>query len=221
MANCDPCFINTQIVIKPQSCIAKFIFTPDLYMTPQSNEICPINVEIFKNCKEDYKIILLDDDGCSLNEIIINCSQYNILDIQENFIDLSYSILNLYEFTDSSFNQILQINANNLQLVNEYVNFEKSAYQYRCVESSYINLWANDCYFNCEILDDTNQMEAYINNFNNTKDSISALQIYSLTNDFIKLRTFVIKKLCKCGNLLINEYLPNTNNCQKLNGCCN
>ena len=146
--NCGPCYLNTNIILKDlSSCEGIFSFGPDNLTIPgpcgltgPNTKICPLDVNVLENCKGDYKITILDDNGCNLACILLRCSQFEIIPLS----DLSDNIAALYEAnlpTGYSQAQIVQINANNLNLVGEYVAFEEAAYFHRQVTQSYLNLW--------------------------------------------------------------------------------
>ena len=161
-------FFNTQIVLDLSSCKGIFTFEPDSFTSPGpcgltglNKSICSLDVNILINCKGDYKITLLDNNSCCLSILLLKWSQYKIQPINE----LNYGVNNLFSSTGKT--HLIQINANNLNLMGEYISFEDAAYYYRRVEQNYLNLWcgAENNGFICNILGNTNNvMQAIINN---------------------------------------------------------
>jgi hypothetical protein len=149
--NCGPCYLNTNIILKDdKDCQGIFTFGPDPITIPGpcglngvNTHICALNVNVLKNCKDDLKIVLLDDNGCALDTLVLRCSQYeleNVEDIEPKAVRAIYedSLPTGYSAATA---KIVKINANNLNLVGEYVSFEETAYYYRRVTQSYLNLW--------------------------------------------------------------------------------
>jgi len=220
--NCDSCYLNTQILLNPNSCEGVFVFTPDPLTVPgpcgltgPNTHICPLDVNILENCKGDYKITLLDDNGCALDTLVLRCSQFKIRDISEAVVDPV-----LEELYDSNFTKIIQLNADNLNLIGEYVAMEETAYFYRRVSQTYLNLWcgAESKGLVCQILENVdNAILSLVDN----GDNVSAQFIYSLTNDFLKARVVALKQLCECGKVCNDQFFPtHTNPCQAFRGCC-
>jgi hypothetical protein len=208
------CLLNTQILLNPGECEGVFAFTPDLITDPSSNSITDLPVSILKNCKDDLKITLLDENGCSLDSLILRCGQYKISDVSDVFID-NESLIDLYP---TEFTQIIQINANNLNLVGEYVAFEETAYFYRRVQQTYLNLWcgAERNGIVCYIL---NQSLATATELDIINPGLSQF-VYSMGNDLIKSRVVALKQLCDCGKVCNDQFfVPPTNPCQALRGC--
>jgi len=221
--NCDTCYLNTQILLNPNSCHGVFVFTPDPLTVPgpcgltgANTHICPLEVNVLENCKGDYKSTLLDENGCALDTLVVRCSQYEIVDLSTAFVDPA--IEELYDTTNYS--KILQINANNLNLVGEYVALEETAYFYRRVTQTYLNLWcgAESKGLICQIIENSN---AAVESLDIAGDAVSAQWVYSLTNDLLKARVVALKQLCECGKVCNDQFFPtHTNPCQALRGCC-
>jgi hypothetical protein len=186
------CYYNTSIVLDLSSCKGFFVFGPDALTIPGpvnlsgiNTTLCPLNVNILENCKGDYKITLLDDNGCRLNSIILPCSQYKIELITDalcystdylpivigdpsnnfaTFLSIPSPAIGLYELyqTNPQKLYLIQIKATNLNLAGKYVDFEESAYYYRRVTQSYQNLWcgAENCDTNiiCDIIKNINNI---------------------------------------------------------------
>lgn len=222
--NCDTCYLNTQILLNAKDCQGVFVFTPDPLTVPgpcgltgANTYVCPLNVNILENCKGDYKITLLDDNGCALDTLVLRCSQFDIKDISEVFVDIPV-IEELYDTIN--FSKIIQINANNLNLVGEYVALEETAYFYRRVTQTYLNLWcgAESKGLICQIIENSN---AAVESLDIAEDAVSAQWVYSLTNDLLKARVVALKQLCECGKVCNDQFFPtHTNPCQALRGCC-
>jgi hypothetical protein len=212
------CFLNTQILLNPGECEGLFTFTPDLITDPSANSITDLNVSILKNCKDDLKVTLLDENGCALDSLVLRCGQYRISDISGVFPDdTNASLADLYS---TDYIQIIQINANNLNLVGEYVAFEETAYFYRRVQQTYLNLWcgAERNGIVCYIL---NQTLAAATALDPDNDPTLAQFVYSMGNDLIKARVVALKQLCDCGKVCNDQFfVPPTNPCQALRGCC-
>ena len=186
--NCQPCYFNTSILFDLSSCKGLFIFTPDLLTVPgpcgltgPNTSICPLDVYILKNCKGDYKITLLDDADCPLNSLILKCSQFVTKQVNE----FNPSILSLYE---SNKRYLFVLNANNQHLISEYVEFEESAYYYRRVTQSYLNLWCDGSII-CNIL-------------NNTNETINALTCYETTTLTYQPSIVPTEYAIFCGGLI-------------------
>jgi hypothetical protein len=228
---CSTCNFNTQILLQPLSCEALFIFTPDLYAVPNNGPsgpntaICSMEVSILTNCKGDYKLYLLDDNGCTLDTLVLKCGQFDILDISEAIpVDCS-GIVPLYE-VNPNYTQLITINANNLYQFGQYVAFEESAYFYRRVTQTYLNLWcgAERNGIICEMLGNVKGVVQTLSAMAPTANSIGAIQaqqIYSLGNNLVKARIVALKQLCDCGKICNDQFFaPPTNPCVALKGCC-
>lgn len=224
--NCTKCYLNTQILLSDDGCSGIFTFQPDLFTCPTPENNCDLDVYVLKNCKGDYKLQLLDLNGCVLDTLVLKCTQFELVDISLNFSDVSSSILPLYP---SGYNQIFQINANNLSLVGSYTSFEESAYFYRKVTQTYLNLWcgAENNGLICDILTFSHNVVQSLNglyvpgNSDTDQYQLQAQQMYSFTNDILKLRVVGLKQLCDCGKICNDQYFFNyTNPCQALSGCC-
>jgi len=225
--NCGPCYLNTNIVFKDlSSCQGLFVFTPDSLAIPgpcgltgANTEICALNVNILENCKGDYKITLLDDNGCALDTFVVRCSQFELVPVNEIKPDDAISLIEagLPTGYSASVSHVLQINANNLNLVGEYVALEEAAYYYRRVTQSYLNLWcgaeANGII--CQIL--ANVIDAA----DNTRTEAQGQFVYTLGQDLLKSRVLALKQLCECGKVCNDQFFPlNTNPCQAFKNCC-
>jgi hypothetical protein len=224
---CGPCFLDTNIIFKDlSSCEGIFTFGPDSITVPgpcgltgPNTEVCPLSVNVLKNCKGDYKVTLLDDDGCNLACLIVKCSQFQLTPISE----LDENVQALYEanlptgFSTSSL--VLQISANNLNLVGEYVSFEESAYFYREVCQAYLNLWcgAEKNGIICQIIENRDLIVSEL-----SAESASAQFVYTLSQDLIKARVLALKQLCECGKVCNDQFFPQkyNNPCAALKGCC-
>lgn len=215
---CD-CYLNTQILIKPMSCKGLFIFSPDIFTVPKgelcylgpNNSICSLNINIVINCSDDYKFSLLDKDGNVLNYLIVQCGEYEIVDIENAIQDASSSLLPLYGGTLTNLNylseytQILRINSLNWKLMSKYTNFEESAYFYNKVSQTYLNLWnqAEETNFLCDILKISKNAEMIlsrpIEDTNNTvipiPDNyiISAFSPITLPSGFGNINKIIVK----------------------------
>lgn len=225
---CD-CWFNTQILIdqdKPYQGL--FIFSPDIFTIPvgsfcldgPNDAIKPINVNIQVNRKHDYKFELLDDNAVVIDSLCISCN-YQIKDISELFVDVSSSILELYQkyylYTDnkSNFTKIIQIDVCNLQLMANYIQFEQNAYYYRKVTQSYLNLWNNAEQYDllCELLKISKNAQTIL--IEDNKPDFAA-QVYILINYFILSRSSAIHKLCQCGIKLNDSLFLQKNSCGAL-----
>lgn len=229
---CGPVFLNTNIIFKDlSSCEGLFTFGPDSLTIPGpcgltgvNTSICSLAVNILKNCKGDYKITLVDDNDCNLACIVVKCSQFQLVPIQEiaggiDAIEQQYTSNGTLPTGFSVINsQVLQINANNLNLVGEYVALEEAAYFYREVCQAYLNLWCGA---------EKNGIIANI--LTNTQTVISALEddtnaqfVYTLSQDLIKARVLALKQLCECGKVCNDQFFPQKlqTPCAALKGCC-
>jgi hypothetical protein len=208
--------------MRPNSCEGVFVFTPDPLTVPgpcgltgANTHICPLDVNILENCKGDYKITLLDDNGCALDTLVLRCSQYELVDISQAVVDPV-----LEDLYDDHYTKIFQINADNLKLVGDYIAMEETAYFYRRVTQTYLNLWcgAESKGLISQIVENTNNA---IVSLVDASDNVSAQFIYSLTNDFLKARVVALKQLCECGKVCNDQFFPaHVNPCQSLRGCC-
>ena len=228
MVNCNTCetsYLNTQILFNPGDCCGVFVFTPDLItspgpcgMTGPNTYVCPLNVNILENCKEDYKIALLDDNGCTLDTLVLRCSQFEIKDISGQAFASGSSLIELYDYPD--YTKIIQLNANNLSLLGEYIALEESAYFYRRVTQTYLNLWcgAESKGMISQIIDNVNTSVSYLNGANQRG---YAQFVYSLGNDFLKARVVSLKQLCECGKVCNDQFFINhANPCHAFKNCC-
>jgi hypothetical protein len=212
------CLLNTQILLNPAECEGIFTFTPDLLMDPSANQVTDLTVSILKNCKDDLKITLLDENACALDSIVLRCGQYKITDISENFGE-NLSLKALY---DSNFTQLIQLNANNLSLIGEYVAFEETAYFYRRVQQTYLNLWcgAERNGIVCYILEQSLAASNLLDPLEPEGPGLAQF-VYSMGNDLVKTRVVALKQLCDCGKVCNDQFfVPPTNPCQALRGCC-
>lgn len=160
----NKCYLDTQIVFDLSSCEGIFTFGPDILAVPGpcdlsgiNQDICPLHVKILKNCKNEYQITLLDDNGCSLETLVLQCPQYKIIAIEE----LDESISPLYQTTPEK-SHLFQINGLNLNLTNQYIQFEEAAYFYRQVKQNYLNLWCNNQNLPCQVLSTTKNFLDFI-----------------------------------------------------------
>jgi hypothetical protein len=204
------CFFDTQIIFNHNSCEGLFIFNPDLYASLccdigcnknigatgdyGNTSICPLNVNILRNCKGDYKISLLGDDGNTLQNLILKCSQYKIEDISSNPFP---AIQDFYVQYGKS--QIFLINITNRSLASDYIDFEKAAYYYRNVKISYQNLWCNYNQISCDIITTTDEIIQTIILSSASSTDIEQRQVCCIQDLFIKMRLVALKELCKCG----------------------
>jgi len=220
--NCQTCYLNTSILLDLSSCRGVFTFGADSLTVPgpcgltgPNTVVCPLNVNILENCKGDYKITLLDDNGCALDTLVLRCSQFAITPIAEAVND-EVALEALYDVMPAK-THLVQINANNLNLVGEYVHFEEAAYFYRRVSQSYLNLWcgAESKGLICQILDNADDVISNLQNETNIQF------VYTLANDLIKSRVIALKQLCECGKVCI-DHIPHVQQgpCQALKGCC-
>jgi hypothetical protein len=162
--------LNTSILLDLSSCRGIFTFGPDSITVPgpcgltgPNTVVCPLNINILENCKGDYKITLLDDNGCALSTLVLRCSQFSITPIAEAVNDQT-ALEDLYAVTPAK-THLIQINANNLNLVGDYIHFEEAAYFYRRVSQSYLNLWcgAESKGLICQIFDNVDNVISTIN----------------------------------------------------------
>jgi hypothetical protein len=222
--NCDTAYLNTQVIFVPGQCEGLFVFGPDPITVPgpcgltgPNEHICALNVNILENCKGDYKLTLLDDNGCSLDTLVLRCSQFNDVSINT----LPAAVEELYAVNDSLERRVFQINVENLNLVGEYVAFEEAAYFYRHVTQTYLNLWCGAEHKNLMA-----QILLNVEDAVNALDASAALVplaqfVYALGNDLVKARAVALKQLCECGKVCNDQFFPReTNPCQALRGCC-
>ena len=199
--SCSEIQFPTQIFVDASgsqitNCLGIFSFTPDQYTDPVSTEICPLNVRILVNKKGDLKLSLLDDTGCVLDNLLIKCGQFEILDY-----------LNIYlEPITVSKNYVIVINGRNLNLMGEYVAFEEKAYYYRRVKQAYTNLWCG--------LEGTYDPDI----MKNMLDPGYSCQ--SLSLDLLKSRIVALKQLCDCGKVCNSNFPPHPSTCSSFKKCC-
>jgi hypothetical protein len=226
-SNCQTCYLNTQILVTDElTCQGIFTFGPDAITIPGpcgltglNTTICPLDVNVLENCKGDYKLTLLDDNGCSLDCIILRCSQFELVDVSAAVAN-NQALEDLYPV---GYNKIFQINANNLNLVGEYIAFEEAAYFYRRVTQSYLNLWcgAERNGMICQLLENAQSVEATLADPDIADDAGAAQFVYNVVNDLLKARVVALKQLCECGKVCNDQFFPvQTNPCQALKGCC-
>jgi hypothetical protein len=228
VTNCETCILNTQILLNPKSCGGVFVFTPDPInipgpcgLTGANTYVCPLNVTILGNCKGDYKVTLLDDNGCPLDNLILRCSQFDIVDISDGAFVGGSPLIDLYDYPD--YTQIVQINANNLNLMGGYISFEETAYFYRRVTQTYLNLWcgAERNGMICQIIENSDAIIANLLSDSPQKDPAGAQFLYSFTNDFLKARVVALRQLCECGKICNDQFFPAyANPCQVLKNYC-
>lgn len=228
---CSTCDFNTQILVQPLSCEGLFIFTPDLYAIPNNGPsgpntaICPVDISILKNCKGDYKLSLLDDNACTLDSLCLRCGQFEIRDISAVITEDLSGLKDLYSGYEP-FTQIVTINANNLYQFGQYVAFEESAYFYRRVTQTYLNLWcgAERTGIVCQMLGNVEGVVKTLSALSpklNNIEAIQAKQMYALGQDLVKARVVALKQLCDCGKICNDQFFaPPVNPCVALKGCC-
>lgn len=224
-SNCTECYLNTQILLTLNEYEGIFIFEPDLYTCPAPYYNCSFCINVLKNCKGDYKLQLLDDNGCILNCLVLRKTQFRIIDVSEALVDIADTISPLYP---TGYPKIFQIKACNLNILSAYTTFEESAYFYRRVTQTYLNLWCGGerSGIICEILNNTRDIiktlnAAYQASPTNTDLKCQAQQMYALTNDFLKLRVVALKELCDCGKICNDQFfMPEPTPCQAISGCC-
>jgi hypothetical protein len=219
--NCDTTYLNTQVIFVPGDCEGLFVFGPDPIAVPgpcgltgTNDQICPLSVNILENCKGDYKLTLLDDNGCALDTLVLRCSQFEDISVNEVLPEVAQTML---EMPDGIERRVFQVNANNLNLVGEYVAFEEAAYFYRHVHQTYLNLWCG--------AESKNLIGQILENAAAAADDVAneALGqfVYALGNDLVKARAVALKQLCECGKVCNDQFFPShTNPCQALRGCC-
>lgn len=228
---CVSCDIVTNVVFKPRSCEGKFLFAPDLYTCPGvtgsvvgNTEICPLDVNVQINCKGDYKLTLLDDNGCNLDCIVLKCSQYDVSTIDADFVGVTAVQALFTGATAQGFTEVFNINANNLNLVGQYVAFEEAAYFYRQVCQAYQNLWcgAEKNGIVCQIIQDVKDITKQIVGVTQTQNTTTLSQkAFALGQDLLKSRVVALKQLCECGKVCNDQFFPiQTTPCQALKGCC-
>ena len=222
--NCDTCNLITNILIKPKTCEGVFTFGPDSLTCPTSGNtgpntaICPLDVNVLTNCKGDLKLSLLDDNGCNLDCLLLKCSQYDVSSVVSLVPNGVTGLFQVPGYTD-----IVVINANNLNLVGQYVAFEEAAYFYREVTQTYLNLWcgAEKNGLICTIIEN---VTGIINNLSATspvKNVGQAQQVFNLSQDLLKARVLALKQLCECGKICNDQFFPiQTGPCAALKGCC-
>jgi hypothetical protein len=198
--DCSEVQFPTQIFVDSNNtsllnCLGIFSFLPDQYTDPSSDEICPLNVKILINCKNDLKLSLLDNNGCILDTLIIKCGQYKIVDV----IDIYEQVFN------SPKNYVIAINGRNLNLMGEYVSFEEKAYYYRRVKQAYTNLWCG--------LESTSILYNIVNNYIDTPQSLAL--------DLLKARVVALKQLCEVGKVCNSNFPPHPSTCSSFKKCCN
>ena len=224
--NCDTTYLNTQVTFIPGDCDGLFVFGPDPLAIPGpcgltgSNEsICPLDVNILENCKGDYKLTLLDDNGCALDTLVLRCSQFEDVSLNAVKPVAAEDMLSMGDGKDN-LRRVFQINSQNLNLLGEYVAFEEAAYFYRHVTQTYLNLWCG--------AESKNLIGQILVNVIEASDAIDASAnpglpefVYALGNDFVKARAVALKQLCECGKVCNDQFFPShTNPCQALRGCC-
>jgi hypothetical protein len=153
------------------------------------------------NSKKDLKLSLLDDNGCVLDNLVLKCGQYKILDVYD-----------IYEDTFiSPKDYVIVINARNLNVMGEYVSFEEKAYYYRKVKQAYTNLWCG--LENSPILSNMLNLEILFNT------------PQSLALDLIKARVVALKQLCEGpifgGKVCNTNFPPYPSTCSSFKKCCN
>ena len=232
--NCQ-CDFVTNIVLKPKSCEGLFVFSPEIYSVPNTEgssgpnlEICPLDINVLENCKGDLKLTLLDDNGCNLDCLVLRCSQYDVSalgsvlpasDGVDRLFDSTPEVA-LTEADPTKYSLSVVLNANNLNLMGEYIAFEEAANYYRQVTQTYLNLWcgAERNGLICTILENVAGITAATGALNNAQDA----QVWALGQALIKSRVIALKQLCECGKVCNDQFFPiQTNPCQAIKGCCN
>jgi hypothetical protein len=223
---CVDCDFITNVVVKPGTCEGLLTFGPDLYTCPgttasENTEICALDVNVLTNCKGDLKLTLLDDNGCNLDTLVLRCSQYDVSAVSSL---LKNPAATLYaNEVAQGYTDVVTINANNLNLIGQYVEFEEAAYFNRQVNQTYQNLWcgAEQNGIICQILGNVSQTVQDLSNNQSEAQRNDARQIFSLGQDLIKARVVALKQLCECGKVCNDQFFPiKTTPCQALKGCC-
>ena len=225
--NCDTTYLNTQVTFIPGECEGLFVFGPDPIAVPGpcgltgvNQQICPLSVNILENCKGDYKLTLLDDNGCALDTLVLRCSQFHDISLNE-VVPAAAETMYTMEDGKDGLRRIFQVNAENLNLVGEYVAFEEAAYFYRHVHQTYLNLWCG--------AESKGLIGQILVNVADAADALDASAnelplaqfVYALGNDLVKARAVALKQLCECGKVCNDQFFPShTNPCQALRGCC-
>lgn len=205
--DCSEIQFPTQIFVDSSSnqitnCQGVFSFAPDKYTDPVSTQICPLPVRILVNKRGDLKLSLLDNKGCVIDNLVIKCGQFEIVDSVDIY---------LYPFTVSK-NYVIVINGRNLKLMGEYVAFEEKAYCYRRVKQAYTNLWCG--------LEGTYDPDLMLNML---EPSVGDEQ--SLSLNLLKSRVVALKQLCECpgffGKMCNDQFLlPRPSTCSSFKKCC-
>jgi hypothetical protein len=226
--NCDTTYLNTQVTFIPGECDGLFVFGPDPIAVPGpcgltgvNQQICPLHVNILENCKGDYKLTLLDDNGCALDTLVLRCSQFEDISLNQVQPVVAQDMLEMADGLNDQ-RRVFQVNAENLNLVGEYVAFEEAAYFYRHVHQTYLNLWcgAESKGLIGQILENVVEAATIIADASGNADGIAQF-VYALGNDLVKARAVALKQLCECGKVCNDQFFPShTNPCQALRGCC-
>lgn len=233
--NCQ-CDFVTNIVLKPKSCEGLFVFSPEIYSVPNTQgssgpnlEICPLDINVLENCKGDLKLTLLDDNGCNLDCLVLRCSQYDVSALG-SILPVAVGVDGLFTATPdvdlsgvdtNKYGLGVKINANNLNLMGEYIAFEEAANYYRQVTQTYLNLWCGGERNGviCDILENAAGIAANILPIGNGP-ALQA-QAWALGQNLIKARVIALKQLCECGKVCNDQFFPvQTNPCQAIKGCC-
>ncbi len=231
--NCQ-CDFVTNIVLKPKSCEGLFVFSPEIYSVPNTQgssgpnlEICALDINVLENCKGDLKLTLLDDNGCNLDCLVLRCSQYDVSDLGSILpssagVDLLFTAtpnVALTQADPTKYGLGVKINANNLNLMGEYIAFEEAANYYRQVTQTYLNLWCGGERNGviCDILENAAGIAAATLQPSTTQQA----QVWALGQNLIKARVIALKQLCECGKVCNDQFFPvQTNPCQAIKGCC-
>lgn len=134
---CPDTLMITNILVKPKSNKGLFIFTPDLFIQPCY--IHPMDVSILANSKGDIKVSLLDDNQNPLFDLVLKCSQYDVKQSVDPEGEIPESVMNLY--SQKEYSEVIYIGASITPLLLEYIQLEKTAYEYRQIQHSYFNFW--------------------------------------------------------------------------------
>jgi hypothetical protein len=193
----DCCYFDTQILINPNSsCTGKFVQLPEIYsflafQSSCQDCNCDKDLKIYVNRKQDLGITLLNDYGEKICMFVVPINQYKVVDLSGTvFPEIISELYSEYENW-----KILTINVNNLALMSEYSSFVEKAHLYNCCQSTCKDEY---CEKICNILTQVNDIEINLNdNTDYPLSKILASQLYSLTNDYIKSKIYVLNALCQ------------------------
>lgn len=197
---CPEPMITTNIIIKPNSSEALFIFYPDIFTIP--NQICPMDINIMGNNKGDLKISLLDDNQKPIYEFVLKCGQYDVQNIVESNTNeqtlIPERVRCLYNNfgNEKLYTEVLGVIGSNLQCIEEYIGLEEAAYMYRQVSQCYQNFWQPSEKRNGIMsywIQSTKDIMKSINE--NKIESENIRQIWSFSQALIKSRVLAIKHI--------------------------